>query len=508
MQSKPASRAQRVKRNIFIAVLFQIVSAAISLILPRYILQTFGSDVNGIMQSANQLMSYTMLLECGIVGMVMASFYLPLASNDKKAVSDIFNNTKSFFNRVSIAFAGLVVLLAVSAKLIINTDHDAVYVGTLVIILGINYYFNYYFGITHQILIKADQKIYIVQSIQIITLILNMVVCILCIKAGAGIHAVKLISAFVFLLNPLLYRIYVKRNYDISKTVFDSKRTLPKKRDGIIHHIAYFVHRNTDVVILSIFRGVREVSVYSVYYSITIGVENCLNAISSGIAGAVGNMIAKKEKSTLENVFDIYEPVNTLITSFFCTAAAILIVPFVRIYTQGVTDADYIRPVFAYLMLASQWFYCVRIPYENVINSAGHYGQTKPGAYLEAGLNLLISVASVHKYGICGVAAGTMTAMMARTVYTAWYLSRNILKRSLYKFIKSTGLNFAVSVITVFVISRCTEVASDSFINWGIDAVGVSVAVFAVLAVLSFVVNNKVYILLLKRLKARRSSHD
>ena len=63
-------------------------------------------------------------------------------------------------------------------------------------------------------------------------------------------------------------------------------------------------------------------------------------------------------------------------------------------------------------------------------------------------------------------------------------------------------------VITVFVISRCTEVASDSFINWGIDAVGVSVAVFAVLAVLSFVVNNKVYILLLKRLKARRSSHD
>src|SRR5699024_2090057 len=115
----------------------------------------------------------------------------------------------------------------------------------------------------------------------------------------------KLISAFVFLLNPLLYRIYVKRNYDISKTVFDSKRTLPKKRDGIIHHIAYFVHRNTDVVILSIFRGVREVSVYSVYYSITIGVENCLNAISSGIAGAVGNMIAKKEKSTLENVFDI-----------------------------------------------------------------------------------------------------------------------------------------------------------------------------------------------------------
>lgn len=508
MESKTESRVQSVKKNIFIAVLYQIVSAIVGLVLPRYILRTFGSDVNGVMQSIGQFLGYTMLLECGIVGMVLASFYKPIALHDEKAVSDIFNSTKKFFNKVSVVFIGLVVIIAVSAKFIINTGYDAYYVGGLVIVLGISYYFNYYFGITHQLLIKADQKIYIVQTIQIITIILNAIVCIICIKAGAGVHMVKLISAFVFLLNPVLYRLYVKKHYKISKNIFDSSRQLPRKRDGVIHHIAYFIHRNTDVVILSIFCGAKVVSVYSVYYAVILGIENFLNAVSSGIAGTVGNIIAKSEEKMLTEVFEIYEQLNTLITTFFCSVAAILIVPFVSIYTKGVTDVDYIRPVFAYLLIAAQWFYCVRIPYENVVNSAGHYRQTKPGAYMEASLNLVISLLAVHRFGLAGVAFGTMTAMIVRTVYIAWYLSKNILNRKFTEFIKSAGLNLIASIVAVTVISLCFKVSSDSFIYWAIDAVIISIVIFAALAILNFIVHKKLYISLLKELKSRRNRND
>ena len=66
MKAKVSSRRHKAKINITAALLYQLVSGIVGLILPRYILQTFGSDVNGIMQAVSQLLSYTVILECGI----------------------------------------------------------------------------------------------------------------------------------------------------------------------------------------------------------------------------------------------------------------------------------------------------------------------------------------------------------------------------------------------------------------------------------------------------------
>lgn len=501
MKVKVSSRRRNAKINIIVALLYQVVSGVIGLVLPRYILQTFGSDVNGIMQAGSQLLSYAVILECGIGGMVIASFYKPLAENDTEAISDIFNNTKAFFKKISIIYIVMMICLVLFSKLFIKTDYDAIYVGLLTLILGLNYYFNYYFGISHQLLIKADQKIYVVQLIQIITVILNALVCIVAIKIGFGIHLVKLLSAVVFLLNPLVYRIYVKRHYEINKRIYEPGRAFPKKKEGLVHHISYFIHRNTDIVLLSLFCGVKEVSVYSVYYGIVFAIENLLNAISAGLSGAIGNIIAKRESKILQDSFQIYESLNTIITSFFYTVSAILIVPFIKIYTKGVTDAEYTRYAFAYMLILSQWFYCIRIPYGNVVNAAGHYKETKPGAYMEAILNFGISFFAVQQYGLNGVIFGSFVAMFARTIYTVWYLSKHILKRKVMKFIKEAGLNFIFGIVIVIVASLFYRISTDNFLSWILDAFVISIMVFIGFMVLNLFVYKHIFVKLMGILK-------
>ena len=501
MKAKASSRRHNAKINITTALLYQLVSGIVGLILPRYILQTFGSDVNGIMQAVSQLLSYTVILECGIGGMVIASFYKPLAEHDTEAISDIFHNTKAFFQKISIIYIVMMVCLVLFSKVLIKTSYDAVYVGALTLILGLQYYFSYYFGISHQLLIKADQKIYIVQCIQMITIVLNALVCIAAIKIGLGIHFVKLLSAAVFLLNPCVYRIYVKKHYPISKQMYQPDRTFPKKKEGLIHHISYFIHRNTDIVLLSLFCGVKEVSVYSVYYGIVYAIENLLNAISSGLAGAIGNIIAKRENKVLQDSFQIYESFNTIITSFFYTVSAILIVPFVKIYTKGVTDAEYVRYAFAYMLILSQWFYCVRIPYGNVVNAAGHYKETKPGAYMEAGLNFGISIIAVQKYGLNGVIFGSLVAMFARTIYTVWYLSKHILKREAAKFIKEAGANFIFGIASVLAASFFYRASTDNFLSWILDAFVISIMVFIGFVFLNLFVYKHIFVKLIRILK-------
>ncbi len=486
-------RKQLTQLNIVIALLHQALTAVAGLVLPRFILLSYGSEVNGLLQSVSQMLSYTTLMELGIGGAVVAALYSPLAKKNQEEVSGIFNYTKKTFGKISIAFIAFALILSVGTKFIVSTGFDFIYVSSLVLILAINTYFNYYFGLPHQLLMKADQKLYVVQAAQIVSTVINMFFCIWAIKAGATIHTVKFITAFVFLLNPLVYRIYVKRHYNINKDAGIEKKHITRTKDAVVHHWAYFIHRNTDIVILSTLRGVKSASVYSVYNAVILVLENLLNSLSTAVAGAVGNMIAKEEKQTLESSFALYEMFNTYFTAALSTVIAILIIPFVRVYTKDVTDVNYIQPVFAYLMIAAGLMYCIRMPYNTVITSAGHYRETRAGAIGEVCLNLGISILLVKPLGLSGVAIGTLVAMSFRTVYMVWYLSKNILHRPIVKFVKSFGVNLGMGITIIFAAKRLVHISATNLWELALYGAGISVAVFGVLAIVNILLNWSIF---------------
>ena len=446
MAKNSPSRGSQAKLNIAVSIMYQVVAAVIGLILPRFILSYYGSEINGMVQSVNQFLGYTAILECGIGGMVVSSFYKPLAQGDERAVSDIFNNTKSFFKKMSLIYCGLVVLLTCFAGFIIRTEFDFLYISLMVVILGVSNYFSYYFAMPQRLLLRADQKLRIQQLFQAAAIIVNAVVCVVLIINGAKIHTVKFAGAVVFLITPVALRLYVKKHYKISKKIYDHNRTYPEKKDGIAHHVSFFIHNNTDIVVLTLFCGVKEVSVYSVYNSVVVAISNLMGAVSSGIAATVGNIIALDEKENLKKTFEIYSTVNAAVSTFCCVCFSLLLLPFVTVYTSGVTDINYIRPIFAYLLIATQWIYFLRIPYTTAITSAGHYKQTKWSAVIEASLNVCVSLVFVKFYGVTGVITGTFFAMVYRTAYTVWYLSKNIMYRKIMRFVVDLTVNACVGL--------------------------------------------------------------
>ena len=481
-------RKEETKLNIIFSVLLRFVSAIVGLVLPRMILVHYGSEANGMMQAINQILSYAVLFEFGIGGVILAAFYKPLAENDKEAISDIFNYTKSYFKKISILFLGLVVVLAFTAKFIISTGFDYMYVVSMVLILSLTTYFSYYFGIPHQLLMKSHQKIRIVNGIQIITILVNFAACVLLINAGCTIHMVKLVSAFVFLLNPIVYRIYVRKNFEISKNIYDPERKYPRKRDGVIHHFSYFIHENTDIVLLSIICGAATVSVYSVYNSVMIMTTGILTAVSSGISGAFGNMIALRENDKLKEQFDKYECANTAVGFSFFAVIMILILPFVRVYTNGIEDIEYVRPLFALLIGLGSLMYCIRIPYAIVVGAAGHYNETKSGALIEVIMNLVISIILIKPFGMVGVAAGTFFAMAYRTFYTVWYLSKNILKRPAKRFYARLCVNIMACIVVIFILREHISWMPENITEFIIEACKISLVVFPVYILLNFLI--------------------
>ena len=147
-----------------------------------------------------------------------------------------------------------------------------------------------------------------------------------------------------------------------------------------------------------------------------------------------------------------------------------MMIPFVTLYTKGVTDVNYTRPLFSFLLILGGVFNCFRVPYRAITIVAGHYKQTRNGAILEAIINITVSVLGVIFFGLIGVALGTLCAMAFRTIQYVLYLSNNIMNRDVKYFLRHAVLCFAIMGIVYFVSQLYLPSVFDSWTTWIIYA--------------------------------------
>lgn len=488
----------KTKLNICVSVMHQILTAVCGLVTARIILSSFGSENHGLMQSIGQILGYAALLEGGIGGVMRAALYKPLANDDTQQLTEIFESGKRFFSKISLIFILFVLVLGAGMKLVIETEFDWLYVFAMVLILGAGSYFGNYSAVSHRILLMADQKLYVIQLFQIFSTGINQLLCLCAVHLGAGIHMVKLLAAATGLLGTVFYCSYVRRHYTFAATHQTKVYQIPQRRDGVIHYFAYFVHRNTDVVILSLFSNLNNVSIYAVYHMVISVLEQLLGSVSSGIASKIGLLWARKEYDRLRETVSIYELLNTALTFSVGVVCCILILPFVSIYTAGVAGTDYAQPLFAALLICGSMASCLKMPYHITITAAGHYKETRLGALGEVSLNLLISLLLVRPLGLIGVAAGTLAAMTFRLLYSVWYLSRAILNRPVSKFMKCILPNLLLAAVFLKIHSVIGAVNADNIVMLFFDAVCLSLIVFPSFLALNFLLQPRLFRKLMK----------
>lgn len=467
-------RSKKAVINSVVSICFEVVTLICGLILPRLILSRFGSSYNGITSSITQFLSCVALLRAGVAGVTRAALYKPLAENNTTEISAIVNATSKFMKKVALIFAGSLLVFACLYPFLVSYEFTWFFSFSLVLILGISTFSQYYFGITYQMLLQADQRQYVVSIIQILTTIFNTIIAAVLIYAGMGIHAVKLGSAIVFSLNPIAINLYVKRKYKIDKKVEPNSGAIQQRWDAFWQSVAFFVHNNTDVIVLTCFADIKEVSVYTVYNYVLANIQNIIRTFVSGFGAAFGNMLARKEYSLAKKNLDIYELVIFNLSSIIYTTAGIMLIPFVLVYTKGVNDVSYSRPLYALIAVIAGSFSCFRVPYQTVVEAAGHFKQTRNGALVEAGLNITISIALVIKYGLIGVAIGTLVATIFRSIQYSTYLSRNILQRSQWCFWKHVLVNVLIAILCVVFSNTFLEIDTPNYLWWAVKAVMVT----------------------------------
>ena len=482
-------RAKRTAYNSLTELLQNIALIVTGLILPRLILYHFGSDYYGVMGSITQFLGYISLLTAGVGGVTIASLYKPLAEQDVVKISGIVRATEIFMRKVALIFVGILFAVATLFPLLLMDNFDWLFVFSLTLILGIGTSIQFFFGLTYRLLLIADQRRYIFALVQTFTIILNTGIAAILIFTGHELRIVMLASAAVFAINPLFLFLYVRKRYNIDHAIPPDNTAIKQRWDAFAHQIASFVNTNAPILIMTVFTNIWEVAVFVVYFLILRKIIIFVKSLSgSGIGAAFGNMLANGEHETIRRGLRLYEFTSNMLATIIISCTAVLIVPFIAVYTSGIDDVNYYRPLFAVLACIAVFFDITRIPYQSIVDAAGHFRQTRTAAFIEIGINITVSVLLVQWFGLVGVVMGMLCSLIFRTIFFAIYVSKHLVVRSMWFFMRRMLVSVFTIVIIVAIASMFPGMTALTYFAWILHALpvfGVAVGVTA-LSILLF----------------------
>lgn len=479
-------RKKRLIYNTVSSLIFQVTTIICGFILPRLILNAFGSSVNGLVNSIAQFLGIISFLELGVGAVVQSALYKPLAENKQDDVSKIISSANKFFRRLAQILTVYVIVLVIFYPLFAAKEYGFWYTATLIVAISISSFAQYYFGIVNRLLLTADQRGYVQYTAQTIAVVGNTVACYILIMLGCGIQVVKLTTSIIYLIQPFAIYLYVRSHYRIDTKIKYDREPIPQKWNGIAQHVAAVILDGTDTVVLTLFATLADVSIYSVYFLVVKGVKQLFLSMTNGITSLIGELWARQELAELKKTFGWTEWVIHTGTTFVFGVTAVLIVPFVRVYTLGVDDANYIQPLFAALIVAANAVHCLRLPYNIMILAAGHYKQTQNNYIIAAAINIVVSVLAVKAWGLIGVAIGTLLAMGYQTVWMAWYDSKNLIQWAFANFLKQITVDI-ITVILCSIVSRVFTMVTVSYLGWIINAIEVAVVWLVIMVIINLI---------------------
>lgn len=467
-------KRKKLLQNTISSFSFQIITILCGLILPRLILEEYGSEVNGLVNSITQFLGVISFLELGVGAVVQSSLYKPLADKDNIEISRIITSANKFFKKLALILVIYVIILLFVFPTMGNQNFGYIYTGILILSMGISSFAQYYFGIVNRLLLIADQKGFIVYNVQTITLIINTLFCFAFIKTGSSIQIVKLVTSLIFLIRPVILAYYVKKNYRINYKIKFNKEPIKQKWNGVAQHISSVVLDSTDIVVLTLFTNLSYVSIYSVYYMVISGVKQLLISSTNGIQAVFGELWANKNLEDLKSTFSLIEWIIHTGTVFVFGCTGLLIIPFIKVYTKGIIDIDYIQPIFSLLITLANSFHCLRLPYNLMILAGGHYKQTQKIYICVAIINIVVSIITVYGFGLIGVAIGTLIAMLFHTISLAYYVSINLIKWPFSRFLKQILIDI-LTALCLYLLTKWIELDSITYIGWFTMAFKVSI---------------------------------
>ena len=435
------SRSKKFFYNTLFTALLQVVNIIATLIVPKFMLKYYGSEINGLVTSITQFITYFNLVEAGLSNAAVYALYKPLAEGDDEKISAIVSASKKFYMQAGYIFTALTVILAVVYPLYIDIEGFSPYlIGLLVIVLGSNGFLEFFSLSKYRVLLTADQKTYVISIASILHMLLQTLIIAVMACFEINIVIVRAVAVLAIVLRSAILAIYCKLKYgNVNYKAEPDTKALDKRWDAMFLQILGAIHKGTTVILLTVIvKDLALISVYAIFNIVISGINSILSIFNSGLAASFGEVIAKGEKEVLQKAYKEFELGFYSIITFVFGVSFIMIMPFVNLYTAGITDANYNMPLLGFLMVLDGYMYQIKTPQGMLVISAGMYKETKWRTLTQGLIAFLGGAILAVPFGIYGIIVAAILSNLYRDIDLCFFASKYI-----------TGLNPMTTVKNV-----------------------------------------------------------
>ncbi len=475
--------AKRGFYNIFWGVFGQVVTIALGIVVPRLVLTSFGSEVNGLLNSITQIFAYFTLIEAGIGATTLQALYKPTADDDRDSINGILSATSRYYKRVAVIYFAAVLAFAIIYPFTVESSLPKSWVFLIIILNGMGSVINFWVQGKYIIFLSSIGKSYVNTNLTTTTNVLTSVSKIILLTIGCDVLSLQVVYFVISIIKMLFIYIYIKKNYSwINVKSEPNYKALSQKNSVLVHQISFLIFSNTDILLITYFLGLKEVSVYSMYLMFFTYVNVFATQIYNGFTFRLGQ-IYNSSIELYKKYHDIFEVFYLLIVFVMFTMTYVFVVPFLELYTKGITDINYLDYKLAFLFFFMQVLSCGRNSSIMVINYAGHFKNTLKQTITESVINIACSLICLYFFGIYGVLLGTIAALLYRTLDMVIYANKKLLNRSPFITFKRWLINITISLIFVFAF-RKLDVNFESYFSLILCAF-VTCIVFVILLVIT-----------------------
>src|SRR5690554_1303219 len=466
-------RTKKAVFNNLSAASLQMINLIFGLIIPRLMIQTYGSELNGLLSSSKQMVSYLRYLEMGITTALIYTLYSPLAKSDFEEINPLVTRSKNEYDKISFWYTIAVVILSIVYPIMLKEDIGYGTVFIIVLFVGLYGALDFLTLAKHRVLLMADQRYYVITLSTIFTIIFQNITLIGLIYFEQSIILIAFAPIIFLPLRSWFLNYYIKKHYSlIDYKVEPSKIKLESRKDAFISGLANTLSVSLPIVIVSLVVSLVMASVFSVYSLVFLGISNIIGIFTSGMSTTFGNMFAKNQKSIIKKGNNYYEFLIYILITILYASTLALIIPFINVYMGDVADINYVYPSIGILFTLWGVIHGTVIPNQTIINASGKWKLSTKTNIIQIIILIIFTFVLGYFWDVNGILIGMILSSTVRTLSLMHISNKKILdigsSKNILRIIRSIIIIFIINVPLYYKFSMSSI---DSFSKWIIYAV-------------------------------------
>lgn len=481
------------------SITYTIIYGLLSLVVIRLVITHYGSDFNGINSSASQFIGVLLILEGGFTMAINVSLFKPIVAKDNEKINNILSAAKRIFTKIGIAVLIVGILASLGYSILVKSNLPREIAALTFLMAVIPTAFNLAHATKYSILLQTEQREYILNAIKILTVVFSQVLIIIVIYLKGHMLLVRFATMVGAIISSVLIAYTCKKLHkflDFSKKPDYS--SIKGTKDVLAQKITGMIYGTVPILFISATVGTMYASVYAVYNGIFMLLKNVISAFTGAPRMGFGQLIAERESKYVKEVFSQYELIVVLSMLCFLSITVVLIMPFIKLYTAGVSDINYLNWPIAVLFVGISFFEIIHLPSGNIINMSGRFRISRNFQIIAAIVLIISMIVGNYFFGFYGIIGAVFITAIVLAILEITYIHNIYFKKGLLDFFRCLMPNLFLSIILV-IIEIAVLPNIQGYLKFALIGVILAVINGSMLIAFNYLINKKLMTGLYKR---------